>query len=51
MQTKKSQPEGKRMMPETRFSDFFGMIRWPESLDFLVCIGDRYLIIFLTYVI
>ena len=26
-----------------------GNIRWPESWDFSICIGDRLLIIFLTY--
>ena len=46
MQTEKSQPEGKRIIPETKFS---GIIRWPDGWDFPICIGDRCLIIFLTY--
>ena len=33
-------------MPDTRFD---GIIRWPEGGNFSVCIGDRYLIIFLIY--
>ena len=46
MQTEKSQPEGKRIMPETRIS---GIIRLPSGWNFSVCIGDRSLIIFLIY--
>ena len=49
MQTEKSQLEGKRIMPETRFYLVSGIIRWPEGWNFSVCVGDRWYIIFLTY--
>ena len=44
MQTEKSQPEGKRIMPETRFTEFLAL-----SVDPKVEISCRCLIIFLTY--
>ena len=31
MQTEKSQPDGKRIIPETRWTSFSGIIRWPEK--------------------
>ena len=38
MQTKKFQPEGKRIIPQTRFIEFPGIIRWHEGWYFSVCI-------------
>ena len=52
MQTEESQPEDKRIMPEKKFTEFPArIIRWPEGWDFSVCIGVRWLIVFLTYYI
>ena len=48
MQTEKFQSEGKRTMPETRFAEFPALSVDPR-VGFLVCIGDRCLIIFFTY--
>ena len=48
MQTERFQPEGKRKMPETRFS---GIFRSVEDLGLSVCIGVRCFTIFLTYYI
>ena len=51
MQTEKSQPEDKRMTPENEVYRVSDIIRWPDGWDFLVCIGDRLLIIFLINII
>ena len=48
-QTEKYQPEGKRVMSETRITEFSGIIRSPEGWDFSICIGDQCLIIFPTF--
>ena len=47
----KSHPKGKRIMPETRFTDFPALSVDPRAglSDFSICIGDQCLIIFLTY--
>ena len=50
MQIEKSQPKGKRIMPETRFTEFPSLSVVP-GWDFSVRIGDRCLVIFLTYAI
>ena len=44
-----SQPEGKRIMPETRFTEFPALSIDPRVGISLSNIGDRCLIIFLTY--
>ena len=64
MQTEKSQLKGKRIMLDTRFTEcpalsvdprvgilnlISGIIRSPCRWNFSVCIGNRCLIIFLTY--
>ena len=54
MQTEKSQRDGKRIVPETRFIEFpvnfvSCLIRLPQGWDFSVFIGDRCLIIFLAF--
>ena len=49
MGTEKFQPEGKLIMPETRFTSSFWQYPMTPGWDFLVCIGDRRLIIFLTH--
>ena len=57
MQTEESQLEGERIMPETRFIELPALSVKPRfrhyaltrGWDFSVCIGDRCLIIFLTY--
>ena len=38
MQTKKCQPEGEQIMPETRINLISGIIYWPVGWDFLICI-------------
>ena len=49
MQTEKSQPEGKRIMPKKEVDRVYGIIPWSKDRDFSACIGHRCLIIFLTY--
>ena len=50
MQTGKSETEGERIMPETRFTNFTAFSVDPRvGRDFSVYIGYRCLIIFLTY--
>ena len=48
MQTEKSQPEGERIMSETRFTEFLALSVYPRA-GVSVCIRDGCLIIFLTY--
>ena len=49
VQTENSQPEGKRTMPETSFTEFPAFSVDPEGRDFSVCLGDRWLIIFFSF--
>ena len=49
MQTEKFQPEGERIMSETRFTEFPALSVDPRVGISRSAIGDRCLIIFLTY--
>ena len=49
MQTERFQSEGKRIMQETRSAEFPALSVDPRFRIFSACIGDRDLIIFLTY--